>query len=424
MRIVFVASVSPSFEHARAAYIVLASLLDSMADAGHEVAYITIGSTNQTDVRTGKVLSEKGIRLLGEFSAGEYKTSDGIRFHERVKRLILQVFSGSPGYWIGPKLHKQLEIQRSLESFCPDAVILFWDSLFEAMLPYCGNSRVFGYLARPRFGAGVAVAENRQKSAGSIFGKLRAKLDRKVWEKEKTRHFARISSLDGVANICALDASMYNEEGINCTYIPNTWPDSFGRKWNEKRSDREATREKVSVLANVGNVNATGNSFGIAYLANELLPVISPELHEKMEINICGGGTLPDGVKLKLKRYRVNVKGFVTDIDEEFLSSRIFLLLNNAGPYTGGYTRVAYAFSSGCCLIAHKNLSVSMPEVAHGTTALLGESPQEIAECLEKAVNDLALVRRISSQARICYEDRFSPDKVAREIECMLKHNT
>ena len=58
------------------------------------------------------------------------------------------------------------------------------------------------------------------------------------------------------------------------------------------------------------------------------------------------------------------------------VGNHIFLLLNNAGPYTGGYTRVIYAFSSGSCLIAHKRLADSMPELVHDRNCLLGATPE------------------------------------------------
>src|SRR5262249_57191811 len=71
-------------------------------------------------------------------------------------------------------------------------------------------------------------------------------------------------------------------------------------------------------------------------------------------IALCGRGEPPAELRRALDHPRVDWKGFVPDIDTELMASQVFLLCNNAGPYTGGYTRVIYAMSAGGRLVAQR----------------------------------------------------------------------
>ena len=118
-----------------------------------------------------------------------------------------------------------------------------------------------------------------------------------------------------------------------------------------------------------------------------------------------------------MKRHpHVALRGFVPDIDDEVAGNHIFLLLNNAGPYTGGYTRVIYAFSSGSCLIAHTRLADSMPELVHGRNCLLGATPEEIADHIAAAARDPGLRARLGEAGRATYEEDYRPSRVARGL--------
>ena len=77
-------------------------------------------------------------------------------------------------------------------------------------------------------------------------------------------------------------------------YLPNTWPDAFGSLWREKRKAAEAARSGIHILGNIGGLNATGNRFGMRYLADEVLPLLPERMHGiDWVINICGRFELP-----------------------------------------------------------------------------------------------------------------------------------
>src|SRR5579871_6090909 len=99
--------------------------------------------------------------------------------------------------------------------------------------------------------------------------------------------------LHGAANICALDAAWYRAQGIACRYVSNCWPDPFDNAWRDRRQQSERARDGFHILGNIGGLDATGNRFGIQYLANEVAPRLRRRLDGgSWRINICGRGRL------------------------------------------------------------------------------------------------------------------------------------
>jgi hypothetical protein len=407
MHLAVLASVHPSFTHARAANVVLASLLEAHAKGGHRVSLFTAGCPNAPDEDALASLAGHGVRHVADLTA-ETASEPILPVPFRDLRTVRKAFF--PAEDDDYPRFTDAAVQR-IEEHGADAALLFWDSWLEHLVPALRRPPVVGYLARPRFASPLAAVE-----AGTLGRGPRAWVAARNLHQQEKRHLRRVARLAAATNICAVDASYYARHGIRCDYVPNTWPDIFGADWHTRREAAEAARPKVHVLANIGNVGATGNGFGLRYLADEVLPRLPRGMLERLEINICGGGRIDPVVAARLVSFGVRIRGFIDDIDGELLANRVFLLLNNAGPYTGGYTRVMYAFSSGSCLVAHRQLSESMPEVEHDANSLLGSSADEIAALLARATSDAALARRLGEGARRTYESRYSPAIVAAAL--------
>jgi glycosyltransferase involved in cell wall biosynthesis len=152
-----------------------------------------------------------------------------------------------------------------------------------------------------------------------------------------------------------------------------------------------------------------------------VLPLLKKELKSTdFTINICGRFEFPPALDHLRREPNVAIRGFVPDIDEEMLGNHIFLVLNNAGPYPGGYTRVIFAFSSGSCLIAHRRLAESMPELVHEENCLLGDTPESITALIAAAARDAALRRRLGETARRTYIERYRPAIIAEDLVRMM----
>jgi hypothetical protein len=414
-RILFLSSVAPSFAHFRAAQTVFAHLLMEMAAGGADVAYAVAMPAPNEDPPTRKQLARVGVepvpgnapRLAGG-SLPSTRLGRAIRYAR--ESVDWRLTSDKPTF-----ADPQDEVRRLL-TWNPDAAILFWDTIYENLLPYLGSSGldVYGYLARPPFAAGAIFAANRLQGPSRILGTARmAGLER--------RHVSRLRAIKDARNICAVDAAWYDMHAIPCSYLPNTWPDAFGPAWRERRKTAESARAGIHILGNTGGLNATGNRYGMRYLTDEVLPLL-PTRMRGMDwvVNICGRFELPPEFSALKEAPHVALRGFVDDIDEEVAGNQIFLLLNNAGPYSGAYTRVIYAFSSGSCLIAHRRLADSMPELVHGRNCLLGGDPDEIADLIAAAARDSGLRARLGEAGRATYEQDYRPSRIAQGLRDMV----
>lgn len=398
MHIVILASENPRFDHLSSTGTVLASLLETFAKMGHNVSYATAACPHPVDPASFERLKNQRIHFVGDFS-------DDLFSPHKIVKSVLSFIKDFPVFRNPKKVISRLHASGA------EVFLLFWDTIFHHLLPFSHGTHVVGYFGK----APYSSAQIRFSQSRGIFKYLRLG----VLRQREHRYLARSHFLNRVSNICLLDTAYYNHHGIPCEYISNTWPDSFGEDWYTKRAAEE--RKKIAFLANIGTVNTTGNTFGLQFLAEKILPHLDNELSGiDWEINICGGGKMAEPLFEKLRHPRVNMKGFVPDIDTELLQNQIFLLLNNAGPYTGGYTRVIYAFSSGACLIAYENLALSMPEVKHMKDALLGRTAEEIIHWMREAARDPALRRKIGEGARQTYENEFHPTRVAEKIISLI----
>ncbi|MBI2637993.1 glycosyltransferase [Candidatus Peregrinibacteria bacterium] len=409
MNILVLSSVNPKFGHGTSAdYLVLAHLLEEIAISGNKVSFATVNPPNELEENTIARFKKNGIFYFGDFTdAVELKPNYKSRFSHNI--MLLKEFllpSENDDY---PRFKNPEKTVHRLQESGADVFLLFWDSCFQHLLPFIKNPKVVGYFAKSPHASAMA----RFKS--NYFAK-------KLLQRREERHLERLHSVAALSNICTFDTNYYRKAGFSCLYIPNTWPDLYGNAWFEKRQAAESERKHIGILGNIGSLAGTGNSFGLKFLAERVLPSLSKNLSDiDWEINICGGGEMDKLLREKLQHPRVNIKGFVPDIEEEIISNPFFLLLNSSGPHTGAYTRVLFAFSSGSCLIAHKNLALSMPEVKHGYNALLGNSANEIVALIRKAAKDKEFRSMISRNARETYEKYYQPKKVAEKILNMLQ---
>jgi len=412
LRFVWLTSAAPDFGHARAANTVLACLIEAMAQAGHTLAWATLDASGETSAQSLSRLQAAGAADLGAFDDLFAPPSPP---DSRLARWIgyAKALAGI-GADDDPAALNPIDPAAAtarLMAFRPDAVFLFWDTKFERLLPYLGDLRAIGYLARPPYAARLSRLDEMTPKD------WRWRLTRRLVEAAQSRHFARMGKLLAAANICALDAREYTRHAVASRYVPNTWPDVFGDAWRAKRAAAQDARPGIEILGNIGGLDATGNRYGLRYIADEVLPQLERSgLPEPWRINICGRGKLPDALARKLDHPRFTLRGFVPDIDAEMLANRIFLLCNNAGPYTGGYTRVIYAMAAGIPLVAHRRLAESMPELRHDENCLLGADGAEIAAHVARAAADQTLRQRLSEAGRATYARAYAPKVVAASL--------
>ncbi|MFN3399042.1 MAG: glycosyltransferase [Ferrovibrio sp.] len=415
--LLILSSANPDFGHSQAAQTVCALLTAECAGLVERVTLGLVCPSEPVSTPTLDRLARLGVSVV-ELGSGLEDAPPAPRGKFDTLRHLALATLLDDGSRDRPRPRNLRALAAEIDAVGADAALLFWDTLAEFAVPLL-QTPVFGYLARPPQEAGLARIRERKPG-------LRRSMDLMRLRAQMRRHFDRLQRLRGAGNICALDSRQYAARGVACSYIPNSWEDPVGAGWLARREDAEAGRDRPHILGNIGALDATGNSFGMQYLGAAVLPRLTAIAGDRdWVISICGTRRLTPAVAQVLQHPRVVVKGFVADIDGEMLSSAIFLLLNNAGPYTGGYTRVIYAFATGACLIAHANLAASMPELRHGENCLLADTPDGIAAEIDTALRDPALRRRLGAAARQTYENCYAPGQVARQLVRMISphHN-
>lgn len=414
-RVVVLSSMVPTFSHLGS--IVLGNLIEQMAIQGADVQFASVGTGGllESDDAAEKRLADVGALRVGGATPILDDVDLPINMIPRVARYVRETvdprLTGDAPRFRDP----EAEVERLLAAGA-SSVLLFWDTYYERLVPALSGAglRIYGYLARPPMAAAQTHASDKLR------GMKRALTEARLGARER-RHISRLRALSGARNICALDTAWYDRHGVDCSYLPNTWPDAYGDDWRSQRRAAEERRQGVHILGNIGVLSSTGNHYGMSFLADRVLPFLKQELTtSEWTINICGRFEFPPELDRLRREPNVAIRGFVPDIDEEMLGNRIFLLLNNAGPYTGGYTRVMFAFSSGSCLIAHSGLAELMPELVHDENCLMAESPKDIAGLIAAAATDASLRARIGAAGRETYLSSYQPKVVARGLLAMM----
>jgi hypothetical protein len=312
-----------------------------------------------------------------------------------------------------PYVDQGAPIAKALAAWNADALMVPWSEWLTAA---CSTVPVlkFAYYGNPDHKTGRMRTLHDRKLNGWSFGYLRLRVGLSRLEQVHNRIMRRYELLGDVA---ANDAAYYAEGGHpNAFYIRNVWIDRFGEGWRERRRELEQPGPLV-IIGNVGKLGGTANRYGLDYLGREVLP----ELRKRMapgtfRIEILGSGELEPRIRAALEGPDVVFRGFVPDIDEAMLAAHVFLCTNNATPFKVGHTRYLHAWTLGSCVVAHRDATLSMPEIRHNETALLGQNASEIADLIVRAGQDQTLRDRIGNAGWEAYLAKFKAETVAKDI--------
>ena len=225
---------------------------------------------------------------------------------------------------------------------------------------------------------------------------LAHKINMKNFEKI---HLKEINKWNFIGSVSLNMAEYYEKKlGHKAFYVNNLWTKKYGNCWESMRKE-ESLDAKLRIVGNIGSLAASANTMGLEIIARDILPELRKVLPDgSFEIAIYGRhDPLPHITKL-LNEPEIKIKGFVEDLDSELLKSQIFLCVNNMSNYKTGHTRFLHAWSLGCCVVAHADAALSMPEICHNHNALLGTSASEIAKMIFTASRDKTLRYRLGEQ--------------------------
>lgn len=215
-------------------------------------------------------------------------------------------------------------------------------------------------------------------------------------------------------------ASWLRQKGAaHCTYLRSPIVDTCGPRW---RSLREAVPRgsRPKILLGPSNLAGTSTRAGIRLFAKEILPRLERELGpEGFKVHVVGEGEPPPELAKLLPRPSVKLCGRIEPADSEFLSADIQLVPT---PFVLGIRlRIIVGFSFGCCVVAHTNETLNLPEMIHEENALLASDGPGLAETIIRAARDPKLRERLGVNARRTYERYFAPEVAAAPIVAELE---
>jgi hypothetical protein len=228
---------------------------------------------------------------------------------------------------------------------------------------------------------------------------------------------------DAIGDVACNDAFYYRRQGLTqAAYIQNVWIDRFPDMPPALADETKRRNSAARIIANVGKLGGTANTYGLAYLAEEVLPHLPAAMNGRpYEVHILGAGELhPHVARVLPSLPGVKMRGFVDDIDDEMAQSGIFLCVNNGTVYNVGHTRYLHAWSLGCCVVAHTAASKAMPEIQHETNALLGRDGATIAKLIARAAEDRALRYALGRNGYDTFRRAFMAKPVTARIVASL----
>lgn len=305
-------------------------------------------------------------------------------------------------------------VYRAMTAYTPDVILIPWSEWVTAL---CSDFSAlkFAYYGNPDPKPQRAMA--RFNHAHHTLGTARYLMRRLKIRHLERIHLAEMAKYEILGNVAANDARYYTEHGHpNSFYIQNLWIDRLGPRWKERRRDGKP-HTPIKIIGNIGKLDATANTHGMELLARNVLPELRKALHGRpFEIHILGARDPHPGIKDLLNQPEIRMRGFVDDIDEELLSADVFLCMNNASAYKVCHTRYLHAWSLGCCVVAHADTALSLPEMAHDRNALLGQTPADIARLVAEAAAQPALRKRLGEGGYETFREFFTASRVAPKI--------
>lgn len=213
--------------------------------------------------------------------------------------------------------------------------------------------------------------------------------------------------------------SDFKKQGIECAYVPNPWATNTPEPLCLLAPTARGIGKKPKIIM-LGHLAGTATLSGLYYLVKHTLHHLEKILgRDGFEIHIIGRDALPSDLQRKLNHPAIQLRGWVDNIFQEYVEADIMLVPTDL--VFGARTRIAEAFSLGCCVVAHEANAPGMPEMIHDKNILLASNGKDLAAQIARAIQDPALRRRIGTDARKTWETYYAPEKaiykIAAEVE-------
>lgn len=396
----------------RAANVVIFEILKELAiQRGVRLGFLKVSDAGEPDPSLDEqkgieLLKKNNITILTPLKLPDLAT---IKTRSKLARIL----------W--PKMvdfYKEATFKKlahsAIDSFKPDVLFIPWTERCTVLFADFPALK-FAYYGNPD--PKLSFAMNAFNFKHSCIGITKYLIKYYLLKRFEKLHLNVIRKYEILADVAANDAKYYTrKKHPNAFYLQNVWIDRFGSKRIAKRKKNEKHSPAI-IVGNIGKLDGAANTHGLEILLKHVAPALRKIMTGiPYEIHIFGARTFHPAIKKYIVPPEIKICGFVPDIDKELLLSTVFLCVNNASKYKVGHTRYLHAWSLGCCVVAHTDAALSMPEIKHGENALLGSTPLEIAQQIKKAITNPELRGRIGEGGYVTFKKYFTAKKVVPKI--------
>lgn len=209
-----------------------------------------------------------------------------------------------------------------------------------------------------------------------------------------------------IHNALRFDANAYvsQEEMRDVIFQENKYwlPTSFELLRKEKRFEKKRLK-----LLWIGGFDWYPNVDACTWFLKEIWPLVS---YLDIEVHLIGKNPT-EGLLKENNNKNVFVHGFVEDISSYLEDADIFIVPLREG---GGIrVKILEAMNWGIPVISTSKGCEGLP-YSYGENILVANTPQEFSECIIQLYDNLALRKKLSSNARTYLEENHSQDAIAR----------
>jgi glycosyltransferase involved in cell wall biosynthesis len=227
------------------------------------------------------------------------------------------------------------------------------------------------------------------------------------------RTAALLRRFDRVGVFSEHHADWARRHGIDAWYAHYPLPDLAGPQWRDRRAVGKPNPRPRILL--IGHLHGIGTISGLHPFVESILPRLTQELGpEGFEAHLVGDHQPPAELREALRHPAVRLRGHIDDPSDELFRADVLLAPNPTT--TGASARILTGCTFGCCVVAHTDSLVGIPELRDGENCLLGADGPALAEATLRALADPELRERIGDAGRKLYERSFSPPVAARRL--------
>ncbi len=228
-----------------------------------------------------------------------------------------------------------------------------------------------------------------------------------------------LAGCQSVVNFAAHHTEWLRARGFpRASYIPPPTRNSAGPE--KSRSTPARGPGEVPRVLLIGHLGGIATISGMRIFLKHGLPRLEERLGiGTFEVHVVGDYSRHLELAEELKqRPSVRLRGYVEDVDPEFLGCDVLLVPTPIN--LGTRTRVIEGFSYGCCIVSHSANALGIPQLVHEKNGLLADDGAGMGDQVARALTDAALRGRLRADARRTFEEVFSLETAGAHLAAEL----